>query len=65
MNDNKPECRLIGENGNIFNLLALARRALREAGRGAEAEELQARVFNEADSYEAALNIIMEYVEAT
>lgn len=65
MNHNKPECRLIGENGNIFNLLALARRALREAGRGAEAEELQARVFNEADSYEAALNIIMEYVEAT
>lgn len=58
----KPRCKLIGENGNIFNLLAIASRVLRNNGKSAEAEEMNARVF-ECESYDDALRIIGEYVE--
>lgn len=32
MTDNKPPLKLIGENGNAYNLLGLARRAATKAG---------------------------------
>ena len=61
---NKPECKLIGENGNIFNLVAIASRTLREHGLQEQAEELTNKILNgEANSYHHALAIIMEYVE--
>lgn len=28
----KPKCKLIGENDNVFNLITLTRKALREHG---------------------------------
>lgn len=58
----RPKCQLIGENGNIFNLMAIASRTLREAGFKKQAAEMRERVFK-ADSYNRALQIIMEYVE--
>ena len=58
----KPRCKLIGENGNIFNLMAIASRVLRDNGRHAEAEEMNARIVA-CDSYDEALRIIGEYVE--
>ena len=58
----KPECRLIGEDGNIFNLLGIASRTLKRNGMREEATEMQRRVFDSA-SYEQALCIIGEYVE--
>lgn len=55
----KPECKLIGENGNVFNLLNKAKAVLdRETGK-----EMTERVLNEARCYEDSLNIIGEYVE--
>lgn len=58
----KPDCALIGQNGNTHNLAWIASRTLREHGR--EAEEMVKRVFA-SGSYGEALNIIGEYVNIT
>lgn len=57
----KPECKLIGENGNIFNLLSIAKRVLTENDMKNEAEEMVQKVLNSKSYYEA-LNIISNYV---
>jgi hypothetical protein len=58
----KPIANLIGADGNVFNLIGLAARALKEAGLRDQAKEMTARCFA-AHSYEEALAIIAEYVE--
>lgn len=58
----KPKCKLIGEDGNIFNLMGIASRTLKKAGLREEAEEMIERMQN-SGSYHEALGIIMEYVE--
>ena len=60
----KPDCQLIGQDSNIFNLMGLASRTLKENGMGAEAAEMRQRI-NEAPNYNAALSIIGEYVNIT
>ena len=58
----KPKCPLIGADGNIFNLLGMASRTLRENGMSEQAKEMQSRV-TASGSYSEALNILGEYVE--
>ncbi len=58
----KPKCPLIGADGNIFNLLGMASRTLRENGMREQAQEMQSRV-TASGSYSEALNVIGEYVE--
>ena len=58
----KPKCKLVGEDGNIFNLLGLAANSLRRAEMRSVVKEMQKRVFA-CKSYDEALVIIMEYVE--
>jgi len=58
----KPDCALIGEDGNIFNLAGVAARTLREHGLKEQAEE--ERVCS-SGSYNEALCIISEYVNIT
>ena len=60
----KPDCVLIGENGNIFNLAGIAAGTLREHGMREQAEEMKSRVCS-SHSYEEALCIIGEYVNVT
>ena len=60
----KPDCPLIGENGNIFNLAGIAANTLREHGMKEQAEEMKERIFS-SHSYEEALGIIDEYVNIT
>ena len=60
-NKNKPDCKLIGEDGNIFNLMARAARTLRENGLSEEAKEMRERITS-SGSYDEALCIIGEYV---
>lgn len=60
----KPDCPLIGQNGNIFNLMAIASRTLDENGMEAQALEMRQRIHG-ADSYYKALDIIGEYVNIT
>ena len=57
----KPEAKLLGVNGNIFNLLGICKRSLRKSSPNAFNELLE-RVEN-SKSYDEALAIIMEYVE--
>ena len=59
----KPKCKLIGEDGNIFNLMGLASKALKAAGKPEHAQEMVQRITTSAKSYDEALNIIMEYVD--
>ena len=62
--NNKPDCKLIGENGNIFNLMAIASRTLKANGLEYYAKEIKVRIIDkhEAQSYEEAIAIIMNYV---
>ena len=60
----KPSCPLIGQHGNIFHLMGLASRTLRQCGMADEAKEMQNRIMGgDCHSYEEALGIISEYVE--
>lgn len=58
----KPKCKLIGQDGNIFNLLGIASKTLKESGLKSQADEMAARVYD-SKSYMEALAIISEYVE--
>lgn len=60
----KPDCPLIGQNGNIYNLLGIAAETLREHGRAEQAREMFLRV-TQSGSYDAALCVIGEYVNIT
>ncbi len=62
----KPECQLIGKNGNVFNLIGIVRATLRESGLYKELE-----MFNEelkdlqenGGRYDDVLMLIMKYVD--
>lgn len=60
----KPDCPMIGADGNVFNLMGMASRALKEAGMKEEAREMCQRVYA-SESYGCALNIMGEYVNIT
>ncbi len=61
----KPDCELIGQDGNIFNLIGIAARTLRRNGMADQAKEMQERITKAAGSYYDALDIIGEYVNIT
>ena len=59
----KPDCRLIGEDGNISSLIGIAARTLRQNGLDEQAKEMQERIMGgKCGSYYSALNVIGEYV---
>lgn len=60
----KPDCALIGEDGNVFNLMGIASRTLKEKGMANEAKEMCERVRSSGSYYEA-LGVIGEYVNIT
>lgn len=60
----KPDCALIGQDGNIFNLMGIASRTLKRNGLGEQAKEMQERITS-SGSYEEALGTIGEYVNIT
>lgn len=61
----KPDCPLIGQDGNIFNLMGIASRTLRKNGMSEQASEMCSRITETAGSYYEALGIISEYVNIT
>ncbi len=61
----KPKCALIGENGNIFNLMGIASKTLKRNGMEEEATEMCNRITSGAKSYDDALIILQDYVEIT
>lgn len=60
----KPDCPLIGQDGNIFNLMGIASRTLKENGMSEQAREMRQRI-TQCQSYDSALNIIGDYVNIT
>ena len=60
----KPDCALIGQDGNIFNLMGITSRTLKRNGMQDEASEMCSRI-TKSGSYSEALGIIGEYVNIT
>ena len=60
----KPDCPLIGTDGNIFHLIGRASETLRKNGLQEQAEEMRNRIF-QCQSYDSALSIIGDYVNIT
>ena len=61
--EKKPRIKLTGIDGNIFALTGIASRALKKVGLAEEAKEMQAKIIK-SHSYDEALGIISDYVEA-
>lgn len=60
----KPVCNLIEQDGNIFNLMGIVGRTLRQNDLPEQAVEMSKRIMGgEAQSYPQALAILMEYVD--
>lgn len=61
--ETKPVAKLLGQNGNVFNLMAICIRAMRKAGYN------QTQVHNfrhevmDSGSYDEALQIMMKWCE--
>lgn len=58
----KIKVKLIGEDGNIFNLIGIASRALKRNNQESEANEMRNKVY-QSKSYDEALMIISDYVD--
>lgn len=58
----KPTCKLLGEDGNVFILMGKVSKALKKAGLADKAKEMTDRVFD-SGSYDEALTIFRDYVE--
>lgn len=58
----KPKVRLTGQDGNVFSLIGLCSRALKQAGQADKAKEMSEKCFK-AGSYDEALQIMMEYCD--
>ena len=57
----KPVVKLIGEDGNIFNLLGICIRALKKNGQRDLVPEMVEKVTS-SNSYEEALAALLDYV---
>jgi hypothetical protein len=62
--DVKPKVKLTGTDGNVFALSSKVASALKRAGQHAQAAEFMDKVF-ESESYDAALQLMMKYVEVS
>lgn len=60
----KPDCPLIGDDGNIFYMMSKASRTLKEHGMPEQAQEMRQRI-EQCQSYDSALSIIGDYVNIT
>lgn len=58
----KPPCKLVGENGNAFNIIARVRRALLNDGQPERAQEWVDRATS-AKSYDEVLQLVFAYVD--
>jgi hypothetical protein len=60
----KPTCKLLGEDGNIFNLMAVTGRALQRANLTEQKTKMMKEVMSQ-HSYSDALATIAKYVDIT
>ena len=62
--ETKPDCELIGQDGNAFNLMVIVRRTLRDAGLDATANQFTDEA-KKCGSYDDLLCLISCYVNVT
>ena len=62
MEKKKPRVKLVGENGNVFNLMGICSRALKDVGMKEESKEMCNKIFN-CGSYDESLAIMMDYCD--
>lgn len=60
----KPKVKLTGTDGNVFALIGKCQVALKKANMEKEAKEM-ANKCREANSYDEAIRIMMEYVDVS
>lgn len=60
----KPKCALIGQDGNIFNLMGIASKTLERNNMREQAKEMCKKIMT-SKNYHEALCIISDYVEIT
>lgn len=60
----KPDCPLIGQDGNVFNLMGIAAKTLKRNGLAEQAKEMCEKITS-CGNYDEALCIIGEYVNIT
>lgn len=60
--ENKPSCKLAGEDGNVFNLIGIVKRTLVKDGQRDRANEFVLKAMKQK-SYDDVLILIMDYVE--
>lgn len=58
----KPECELIGQDGNVFFIIGRVVKTLRRAGLNEQADEFNAK-YPDCQSYDEVLRLAMDYVE--
>jgi len=58
----KPECKLLGEDGNVFNIICLVSRALKKDEQEDKAKEFRTKAM-ECSSYDEVLRLTDEYVD--
>jgi hypothetical protein len=58
----KPDCRLVGTDGNVYAIISRVRRTLRNAGLEDRADEFVKRA-SASKSYDDVLCLCFEYVE--
>jgi hypothetical protein len=58
----KPVCRLVGTDGNVFSIIARVSKTLKEAGLPERADEFTEKAFS-AHSYNEVLLACFDYVE--
>lgn len=56
----KPKAKVVGKDGNVFNLIGICREALVRAGQKEQAKEMQEKIFR-SKSYDEALSIMSKY----
>ena len=58
----KPICKLVGTDGNVFGVIGRVSQALKRAGMTERAKEFQAKAMK-SDSYSDVLALCFDYVE--
>jgi hypothetical protein len=61
--EEKPRCKLIGTDGNVFSLMGKVSTCLKRAGKKEEAKQVIKDIQNNAGSYDEALQIMSKYVD--
>ena len=58
----KPECRLVGTDGNVFSIIGLVSRALKRDGQPERAAEWCQKAMS-CGSYDEVLTLLHDYVD--